>query len=370
MKTTTFALVFFIATSMLMAQTTKSFQHGGITRQYKEYVPSTYTGTQSVPLVICLHGLGDNMTNFSGIGMHLLADSAQFITLYPQAVTSPYGTAWNSGASYMSQVLNGTIDDVGFINALIDSTAALYNIDPSRVYVTGFSMGGFMANRLACQLGTRVCAIASVAGTIGTSCNCTPFRPTPVAHFHGTADGTVAYTGNLYGNDAEELVDFWVANNQCDTPAIYTALPNLAADSMTVERYDYLNGNQNSEVVFYKVNNAVHTWLIPITNDISYTIEIWNFFKRFQLTTVSIDDQKAPRLSVFPNPTADFIQINGFNNAQDGHLSITDMNGKVMLQMKFDNGFAVADVSSFAPGVYFAQLTNETVNETVRFIKN
>lgn len=369
MKTRLLALVFSVISLALTAQTNKTIQVGGVTRQYKEYVAGSYTGTNPVPLVICLHGLGDNMTNFSGIGMHLLSDSAQFVTLYPQAMNSAYGTAWNSGASYMGMVLNPTVDDIGFISALIDSTAALYNIDLTRVYVTGFSMGGFMANRLACQLGTRICAIASVAGTIGTSCTCSPFRPIPVAHFHGTADGTVAYTGNAFGNDAEALVSFWADFDNCDTPAVHTALPDIESDSMTVDLYQYFNGDQGSEVWFYKVNGADHVWLVPGANDISYTIEIWNFFKRFQHTTLSVEEANEPRLSVYPNPATDVLQVNGFNGADRGILSVMDLSGKTIMQGCFENGFTSLNVSQLPAGIYLLQLSGDNVFETIRFMK-
>ncbi|PKP02499.1 MAG: hypothetical protein CVU11_11725 [Bacteroidetes bacterium HGW-Bacteroidetes-6] len=367
MRTTLLTLFFASLFLCVHAQTTKTILHGGLTRQYKEYVPASYTGSNPVPLVICLHGLGDNMTNFSGIGMHLLADSAQFITLYPQAVSSPYGTAWNSGASIYGITLNGTIDDVGFISALIDTTSDLYNIDPTRVYVCGFSMGGFMANRLACQLGTRIAATASVAGTIGTSCNCNPFRPIPVAHFHGTADSTVYYTGNLYGNDAEALVDYWVQFDGTDIIPIHSALPDVASDGMTVDLYQYLNGNQGSEVYFYKVTNATHTWLMPVVNDISYTVEIWNFFKRFQHTTLSVDEQQMQQISIFPNPAANTIQV--ACGSEDGVLNIFDYSGRLLIEQNFTNGFSSLDVSGLLSGIYVLQLTTARTKASSRFVK-
>ena len=369
MKTRLLTIAFSVISLSVVAQTTKTIQVDGVTRQYNEYVPSSYTGTYPIPLVICLHGLGDNMSNFSNIGMHLLSDTAQFITLYPQAMNSAYGTAWNSGASYMGIELNSTVDDIGFFSALIDSTAALYNIDEKRVYVTGFSLGGFMSNRLACQLGTRICAIASVAGTIGTMCTCNPFRAIPVAHFHGTADATVPYTGNAFGNDAEELVNFWVNFNNCDTPAIQTTFPDIATDNITVDLYKYLNGSLNSEVWFYKVNGADHDWLVPGVNDISYTIEIWNFLKRFQHTTLDIENTKAPRLCVYPNPVADLLQINGFNDASHGMLTLMDISGRTLMQSCFKNGFTALNVSQLPAGIYLLQLSGENVFETVRFVK-
>ncbi|PLW93140.1 MAG: hypothetical protein C0592_07080 [Marinilabiliales bacterium] len=351
----------------ISAQTSKTIQHGGLTRQYKEYVPTSYTGSQQVPLVICLHGLGDNMTNFSGIGMHLLADSAQFITLYPQAVESPFGTAWNSGAGYYGVVLNDGIDDVGFIDALIDSVSAEYNIDPTRVYVCGFSMGGFMSQRLACQLQQRIAAVASVAGTFGAYLNVNPYRPIPVCHFHGTSDTQVNYTGNMYGNDAEVLVDWWVDFNNCDTPAVITALPDIAADGYTVEKYDYENGDANTMVRFYKVNNADHIWMMPGTNDISYTLEIWKFFRMFQNTTQSIEDSELLKVSVFPNPASDKIQVNCFG-VVDGEYEILDMNGQKLVGEYFSGSYINANVSELPSGIYVIRVFNETNCSSTKFV--
>ncbi|MDD3877104.1 MAG: PHB depolymerase family esterase [Bacteroidales bacterium] len=312
MRTLIFSLSFlFLANLVSAQQVNKTFPFGGLTRQYIEYVPSIYDGSEAVPLVICLHGLGDNMTNFSGIGMNHVADTANFIVLTPQAVGSLMGNAWNSGASSGGSQINPNVNDVGFIAALIDSTMAHYNIDQRRIYVTGFSLGAFMTNRLACQLGNRIAAIASVAGTIGSSLNCTPNRAVPVCHFHGTADGTISYTNNSYGLNVDAFIDFWVSNNICDTTPIVTNLPNTAPDSMTVEHYVYGNGENNTVVELFKVNNAGHTWLFTPNNDISYTKEIWNFLSRFSSTDwVSIEKKTTDfELKVFPNPFNSHIQF-------------------------------------------------------------
>jgi poly(3-hydroxybutyrate) depolymerase len=68
------SLVFFS-----QAQINKTMSFEGTTRDYKEYVPTIYTGSTAVPVVFCLHGLGDNMNNFSNIGMHQLAEIDNFI---------------------------------------------------------------------------------------------------------------------------------------------------------------------------------------------------------------------------------------------------------------------------------------------------
>ena len=171
-----------------------TWNFGGLSREYYLYVPNSYDSTKPTPFVLALHGLGDTISNFAaGIQMNLVADTANFIFAVPQAIDAPlFGGAWNSGAGYVGIQLNPTVDDEGFLNAIIDSTAAHYNIDQTRLYSTGFSMGGFMTNLLGCALGDRLAAIASVSGTIGNYDTCVATRAIPACHFHGTNDQFVS----------------------------------------------------------------------------------------------------------------------------------------------------------------------------------
>src|SRR5262249_16066501 len=93
------------------------------------------------------------------------------------------------------------VDDVAFIAALIDHIEATDQIDPNRVYVTGFSRGGMMSYRLGCELGSRIAAIAPVAGNMATfdgsarNTRCMPVRPVSVLAIQGTADARVPFQG-------------------------------------------------------------------------------------------------------------------------------------------------------------------------------
>ncbi|NVO03307.1 MAG: hypothetical protein HXX09_11465, partial [Bacteroidetes bacterium] len=296
-------IAFLLTSTILSAQTAKTMQFGGQTRNYLEYVPTIYNGSTPVPVVLCLHGLGDNMTNFFGIGMNHVADTANFIVITPQAMLDALagGNAWNSGASYMGYQLSQAVNDVGFLNALLDTVIAHYNVDQTRIYATGFSLGGFMCQRLACESTARFAAIASVSGTKGSALTCNPSSEIPICHFHGTADGTIAYTGNMYGNDPEALVKYWVTHNNCDTTPIHTALPDLAADGKTVDHYLYPNGNNNTDVEFYKVTGGAHEWLVAPTNDISYTPLIWKFFSKYHKGPASVSSfENNSNIEIYP----------------------------------------------------------------------
>ncbi len=342
------------------AQTIKSIEHNSVSRVYMEFIPSSYTGLQPVPLVIALHGLGDTITNFNVTGFQTLGEIGNFITVYPQGMSGFVGTAWNAGVQYYGIQINSQYDDVSFISALIDTLSDEYNIDPTRIYVTGFSMGGFMANRIACELSDRIAAIASVAGTRGNMItNCQPWRSVPFCHFHGTADGTVYYTGNNFGMDTPDLVTWWATWNQCQTPPDSTLLPdNVPGDGIVITHFEYPNGIQNSNVEFYRADSADHVWLYQPMNDTTYTILIWEFFKKHQLTTLDISqNEEQITFSIYPTVASDFITITSPSHIKVSHIRMYSSNGQVSECPVQVNG--KADISMLPQGIYICEIFSD-----------
>ena len=83
-KNLTLLIVLIISVNQSYSQwTNKNFSFDGINRQYRIYVPSNYNASNPVSLVMTLHGMGDNMTNFSTIGMNYVADTANVIVIVP-----------------------------------------------------------------------------------------------------------------------------------------------------------------------------------------------------------------------------------------------------------------------------------------------
>lgn len=361
MKTTLLFLLSWVSLSIAAQQTTHSWTHNGITREYIQYIPASYDGNTAVPVVFCLHGLGDDMNNFYGIGMNYIADTANFIVITPQAIVDPLvnASAWNSGASYMSYTLNSNVDDVGFISAIIDTLVANYNVNQRRVYSCGFSMGGFMTNRLGCELNSRIAAIASVAGTIGSAVNCNPGRAVPACHFHGTADGTVAYSGNPYGNDAEDLALFWAGNNNCSTTPVVTTLPDIAADNFIITHKLFPSCTDGAEVELFRVDSADHIWLTP-ANDIFYTAEIWKFFsKHVHSNNVGVDEVSNVELNVFPNPSNDqiFVELEQLSSEKNmSTLHLINVMGAIVQSIPVLNSRTKFDLAELPAGTYFIEL--------------
>ena len=375
MKKAMFMVLGFLPLTLLSQLTTNSFVHNSISRDYLTYQPAVYTGNSAVPLVIALHGLGDNMNNFTNISMNLIADTANFIVVTPQAILETQitnSTAWNSGAQAFGFTLNPTIDDIGFLNELIDTISANYNIDSQRIYFCGFSMGGFMSQRLACESNTQIAAIASVAGTIGGAINCSPGRAVPVCHFHGTADGTVAYSGNQYGNDAEDLVEFWALNNSCGSSPTVTILPDLANDGYTVTHSLYDGCTDNADVEFYSVDAAGHEWLSPPpTNDIFYTAEIWKFFQKHSLSLNPVDVtelETCKGLEIFPNPSSGNIQLKTQNG--DTKILVYSVSGQLIFEDQVAEKQQTLDLTHLPNGSYYLNVINrgETIVEKLQII--
>lgn len=343
----------------LNAQTTLtgSFQHGGLQRTYRVYIPPTYASSVPAPLIINLHGYGSNnleqefYSNFKPI-----ADTAGFVLVHPNGTPDFTNTLhWNTFGT-------STVDDVGFLSALIDTLSVQLNIDQSRVYATGMSNGGFMSFQLACQLTQRIAAIASVTGTM-TNTNlglCQPSRPIAIMQIHGTADATVPYNGNVFFAPVQNLLNFWISyNGTSSTPQIYQVPDINPNDGCTAERYTYAGGTNGTQVIHYKVIGGGHSWPgapvnINVTNmDFSASAEIWRFFRQYSTSgliagTGNVSQNAGHNIQVRQQgKTAEFIlpgeKIRG--------IRIFDLNGRIVHETITGNQRFV-----FSPersGVYF-----------------
>lgn len=357
------------------AQETVNWTYDGLARKYLKYVPSIYDGTTPVPVVFAFHGLGDNMNNFYNVGFNNIADTANFIYIVPEALVDPFtgGTAWNSGAGLILYP-NSDIDDVGMVEAILDTLDAIYNIDQDRIYATGFSMGGFFTNRLGCEMTDRIEAIASVAGTIGNGITCSPSEKLRVCHFHGTTDATVGYGtdgggsgDNGFGNSVNEWFQFWQGNNECVGADAIGALPDLANDGMTVHYRWHSPCGDNTEVVHYKVFGAEHTWLFRPTNDIDYTMEIWRFFNGWgpeNIGGVGVDEQSLD-FSIGPNPTTGILSVE--SSEKINSIEVVNAEGRLVQQY---SGVQTINLESLPVGVYTIRSIGESSVGVRSVVKN
>jgi polyhydroxybutyrate depolymerase len=293
----------------------------GRIRSYRFHIPQSYDGEKPVPLVFALHGWPSNSYRMRwACKLNEKSEEEGFIVVYPNGhiilsyipisfknylrnIKAPWELGWN----FWDQDPNPA-DDVHFIELLIDYFLNQFNVNESRVYVSGISGGACMSYRLGAELTNKIAAIAPVAGTIGGIWDVPepddsiqpyvipePSSSLPVIVFHGTADEAVYYNGGWrHGNETErihpygpsswiyiisvnESIFFWVDNNNCDTiPVIEYSYNN------TVIKETYSNGNDDSEVVLYTIVNGEHVWFGSNNNSPSDSFlndEMWEFFE-------------------------------------------------------------------------------------------
>jgi polyhydroxybutyrate depolymerase len=362
--------IFLLLSGFAAAQQTinGSITHDGLTRTYILYVPASYTPGTPVPLVFNFHGYTSNSSEqMFYADFRPIADTANFILVHPM------GTLDGSNQPYWNAGFGGAVDDLGFTSALIDSLSAQYSINPNRIYSTGMSNGGFMSYYLACELSDRIAAIASVTGTmaIGSQLTCSAQHPTPVMEIHGTADGTVPYTGNSTMIAIPSVMDFWVNFNNCSATPVTTPVTNTSTtDGCTAEHSIWTGGDNGVEVEHYKIVGGGHTWpgapvVIGVTNyDINASKLIWIFFSKYDLNgaigALGIEENNMSKVSVYPNPSADFITVEGMEDWSAA--TITTLNGK-KVNCSIEN--QQIDIRSLDKGVYFLSLNGNVI----RFVK-
>lgn len=368
-------LLMFLAPFSLFAQTsTGSFTFESLVRDYILFIPSGYNVAEPAPLVINMHGYTSNANEqMLYTAFNSDADTAGYIVVYPNGINN----AWNSGFSFPYE---SGINDVGFLNALIDTISAHYNVDECRIHSTGMSNGGFMSYRLACELYDRIASIVSVTGSMtpGMTTHCNTNRAVAVMEIHGTADGTVPYTGGTGMTSVDANFAFWKNKNNCQGSSTSTNLPDVVTtDGATVTKI-YQGGCDNStEVITLKVNNGGHTWpdaIIDIgvtTKDINANSEIIQFFNKHPRCTsaTAIDKVESAHkaISVYPNPASHSIAIET-SMVGPYNISFFDITGKKVLGMDATD-LKQIPIASLLPGMYTVQLHNGEENLYTEIIK-
>jgi polyhydroxybutyrate depolymerase len=304
-----------------------SLQHDGLERVYKVHVPSSYNKENKTPLILALHGGGGSAeAGPEFFGLNAKSDQEGFIVVYPEGTGKKiFGKTfgvWNAGECCGIAVKNN-VDDVGFINALIEKLETDYHIDEKRIYVTGMSNGAQMTYRLACELSDKIAAIAP-SGSEGRFITCEPKRPVPTLHIQGKKDPCSLYEGGLCGKCAS---DFWKKIGASDAYGEWDCLSmpdyinkwrtiNSCSDKTKVTFQGkgvicetYYDCQQGIEVTLCSVDNLGHNWagqtsygidacdnnpngticnlwkksVGPLSQELNANDQMWEFFKKYPL---------------------------------------------------------------------------------------
>ena len=279
----------------------------GLERNYIVHVPTRYDSRTPLPVVVMLHGGGGTAkAAMRETGWAQTADREGFLAVFPDALardpTRPSSFSrnpqlWNDGSGrfYPDQK---AVDDVGFINVMLDDLSARFPVDARRVFVTGFSNGASMTFRLGVELSQRIAAIAPVAGALWQ--NPVALKPpVPMCYITGTDDPLNIIEGGVpkLATGASDKVRAkpkppvhdsivkWAKALGCPT----TPVSKTSTNGISTETY--CPARNSAEVIYIAVDGLGHTWaggksLLPermvgkTSDKIKATDVIWVFFRK------------------------------------------------------------------------------------------
>jgi polyhydroxybutyrate depolymerase len=269
----------------------ETMEQGNLLRSYMIHVPKSYREGSAVALIIALHGEGadaatmEEMTDFSK-----LSEKEGFIVVYPNGA-GPFPDkylTWNAGHC-CGWAWQRDVDDLGFIAALLERLNGQYTLDPDRLYVTGFSNGGMLAYKIACEYSEKFAAIGVVAASMPE--RCLSRAVISVIAFHGEKDRYVPYKGGVppilydelerHDMPVMETMAFWGERDGCETKG-------WRSENSKYIRDIWSHGLNDTEVRLYTLKDAGHAWpgAKPIrylmdepSTDLEASVLMWDFFR-------------------------------------------------------------------------------------------
>ncbi len=265
----------------------------GNVRSYILYRPAVSAG-KPLPLMIVLHGgLGNAGYMERTSEMDDVADNGSFLVAYPDGTGGRLESmknrrTWNAGRC-CGQAVKQDVDDVSFIQKMIDDINARYLIDTRRVYVAGHSNGAMLAYRVACEIPDKIAAVIAVSGTLAVD-SCDGAKDVPVLHIHGDQDRNIPFGGGM-GEDSLAGV---AHRSVPDTITLLTRARGCAAPE-----HKTLNGiiettsytcKSGAPVLLYVIKGGGHPWpggagrnnTSPIDGSVSASKLAWEFAQKFQ----------------------------------------------------------------------------------------
>ena len=282
---------------------------------------------ENAPLLISCHGMGQDPAYQSGMAAwEDKADKEGFVVVYPKGE----GNAWDLGGT----------KDINLIGSIIDKMSSRYKIDRSRVYLSGFSMGGMFTHFAATKIADKIAAFAPVSGYPIDALNFSfkALRSIPIMHTNGDADAVVHYeewSGTFNGMNQHQMGAYyvmkkWAEFNQCNSIPEESMVGNAT-------RYTWKNCANGVEVILNKIPDKGH-WH---SNDMGFntTDRIWEFVSRFSLAgNLNQIQIPANRDTIFNSQFGDSLKLAGWN------LNVWSGNARLNLK----NGEAEVDISSAA----------------------
>jgi polyhydroxybutyrate depolymerase len=331
-----------------------SLSFDGRLRTHLVHLPPSYRADAdtSYSVIIALHGgLGsaENLQDQSQLSAKSDTARFPFIVVYPNGVASLLGIrTWNAGGC-CGFARDRDIDDVGYLEALIDRLKSDFLVDQDRIYLTGMSNGGMMAYRFASEKAGLVAAIAPVAATRTSDEPLVLSAPVPLVHFHSFQDENVPYSGGIgsgfskhYNPPVDSVLTVWGTENGCSVAAT-----TEFDDPSSYRERRWSACLDGSEIIEYVTYDGGHSWPggkrgsilgdAP-SNAFRANDLMWNFFLKHPRTGTSTGVElpsdsptRGGRIDIFPNPFRNSTTVTWESGDGGGVITIYDLLGRQVL---------------------------------------
>lgn len=172
-----------LATALAQRETgflNRSVRIDGVEYRYQIYVPRNYSDTVAWPVILALHGSGERGTDgLLQTQVGLSAAIRRYSDRYPAIVVFPQSPLDSQG--WRGATARAAL-------AALDMTQSEFRTDSSRVYLTGYSMGGNGSWYLAYHYPERFAALVVVCGFVNPIHTASGVNYTPISSASGEQD--------------------------------------------------------------------------------------------------------------------------------------------------------------------------------------
>ncbi len=219
------------------------------------YIPKKLNYNRSASLVVVVHGCTQSAELISNeTGWNKLADSLNLVILYPeQKLVNNTAKCYNFYLGYKAKKDKG---EVASIKQMIDYSLTNYNIDSSKIFITGFSSGGGISNAMLNAYPTlfNAGALFAAPSTLFNPNTETPKNQPKIAILQGSQDMIVVKS------NSKRILNQWIKKNKIDETKFTLTKEYLEHPLLTAKHF--YNTNNILKIVLIMAQDVKHKVMI------------------------------------------------------------------------------------------------------------
>jgi len=255
----------------------------GLERKYILHVPESLQ--ENASLVMVFHGYSGSATGvLDYFDLRALANQHGFLLVHPQGTIDQEGYSfWQKDYSSHRKL---KVDDVSFITQLASYLQETYKLNKANTFISGFSNGGDLCNKLVCETQGLFKAAAPVISCLmlKTYDRCKNAQAVPILMLNGTHDKITHWAGDVedkqgYGgyHSTDTMLEFRVAQAGCELTSTSTIESPDSNNKTSITLKKFANKETGNQVWMYQYNNGGHGH----PDYLNLENEVWNFFSMY-----------------------------------------------------------------------------------------